>query len=160
MSDDYLFEEVVKDPAATRKVRLRLYALAVSEWTPNEVVSSNEHIRPRVPNGFAYEATMVSGPTSAREPLWPKTVGSTVVDGGVTWTCRAAGSNGINVVTSPSAISDPTGLTIGSVSVSEDSNILATYSGGSEGTTYDAVFSWTLDGVPMVGRQRVRVAKQ
>jgi hypothetical protein len=159
VSDDYLFEDVVKDPAASRKVRLRLYALAANEWTPNEIVATGEHARPRMPNGFSYEAT-TGGTTAAREPLWPKAVGLTVTDGSVVWTCRAAAANGLNVVSSPSATSDPAGLTISSVAVAENTDIVATYSGGTEGTTYDAAFTWTLDGVPMVGRQQVRVAKQ
>jgi hypothetical protein len=161
VSDDFLFEDVVKDPAAYRKVRLRLYALAVNEWKPNEQVSQNEFVRPRIPNGFAYEATSTGGGlTAAKEPRWPKTVTATVIDGGVTWTCRAASTNGINAVSSPSAASDPTGLTIGSVAVAENCDILATYSGGIDGTTYDVAFTWTLDGLTMVGRQKVIVAKQ
>lgn len=159
VADDFLFDEVVKDPEATRKVRLRLYALAVNAWVQNEVFATSEYCRPRVPNGFSYEAT-TGGLSSAREPLWPKTIGATVVDGSVTWTCRAAEANGINLVTDADATSDPAGLTISAVSVAENCDILATYSGGVEGTVYDVAFSWTLDGVPMVGRQRVRVAKQ
>jgi hypothetical protein len=159
VSDDYLFDEVVKDPDASRKVRLKLYPLAVIQWQPHEIVEAGEYCRPRIGNGFAYIVTS-AGTTGAREPRWPTAIDATVTDGSVIWTCKTAAANGINAVSSPSAVSDPTGLTISNVAVSENCNIDATYSGGVEGTDYDAVFTWTLDGVPMVGRQTVRVAKQ
>lgn len=42
-----------------------------------------------VPSALFYEAT-VAGASSTVEPTWPTTAGLTVVDGGVTWTARAA----------------------------------------------------------------------
>jgi hypothetical protein len=44
--------------------------------------------RPTVPNGFRYEVTADAGSSGAAEPTWPTTVGATVVDDGITWTCR------------------------------------------------------------------------
>lgn len=37
--------------------------------------------------GKMYQATAVVGATGGAEPAWPKVIGATVVDGGVTWTC-------------------------------------------------------------------------
>jgi hypothetical protein len=45
--------------------------------------------RPTVPNGFRYEVTADAGSSAAGEPVWPTVVGATVVDGGITWTCRS-----------------------------------------------------------------------
>lgn len=51
--------------------------------------------RPTVENGFRYEATAIAGTgtTGATEPVWPTTLGATVVDNAgpnqVTWTCRS-----------------------------------------------------------------------
>jgi hypothetical protein len=83
-----------------------------------------------------------------------------VQNGSVVFTCRAAGTNGVMEITSPTAISDPTGLTIGSVSVSESTKILATYSAGTLGQDYDAVFTFTLNGATRVARQTVKVRRR
>jgi len=44
---------------------------------------------PSTDNGFCYEVT-TAGTTSGTEPDWPTTVGGTVLDGMVTWTCKSA----------------------------------------------------------------------
>jgi hypothetical protein len=51
--------------------------------------------RPTVKNGYRYKVTAVAGTgtTGAAEPVWPTTIGTTVVDNGganqITWTCQA-----------------------------------------------------------------------
>lgn len=158
---DYRFDDHLgKDPAEAAPVVLDLFSLCANFWTTNEQYSQGEFVRPNRATGFSYECT-TAGTSGFREPNdWPTTIGATKTEGSVTWTCRAAGSNGLNAITSPSAVSDPTGLTIGSVSVSESTKILATYSGGVEDQEYDAVFTFTLNGVTRIGRQRVPVRKR
>lgn len=153
--NDYTFDSVKKDPGDSKLVELELFNKAANFWRPNEQYALNEFIRPNVATGFAYQAT--PGTSGMREPRWPATAGATITDGSITWTASVAGSNGLNAVTSPTAVSDPIGLTISSIAVSETSKILATYSAGSAGQDYDAVFSFTLNGVPRVARQTVKV---
>jgi hypothetical protein len=154
--DSYTFESITKDPAESRAVELDLFGKAANYWRPNEQFSNAEYARPNYSTGFAYQATS-GGTSGAREPKWPTTINATVVDGSITWTTVAAGANGLNAVSSPSAASSPTGLTISAVSVSETTKILATYSGGTVNQEYDAVFSFTLNGLSRIARQRVYI---
>jgi len=50
--------------------------------------ASPHFVTPTTPNGFRYECT-TGGTSDSSEPTWPTTVGATVVDGTVTWTCRS-----------------------------------------------------------------------
>lgn len=61
----------------------------ITEWDGEHTYTSGDYVEPTVLNGYCYEATAVTGDTGATEPIWPTTAGNTVVDGGVTWTCRA-----------------------------------------------------------------------
>jgi hypothetical protein len=54
---------------------------------------------PVTPNGFKYRAEGTPGisqSTGATQPAWPTTVNATVVDGTVTWTCKAADAKDVN----------------------------------------------------------------
>lgn len=54
---------------------------------------------PTVPNGFKYLAggtPGISQSTGASQPTWPTTLDQTVVDGTVTWTCKAADAKDVN----------------------------------------------------------------
>lgn len=156
MSDDFRFDAIVKDPDESRPVELDLFGDCANFWRANEQFSLAEFIRPERATGYAYECT-VPGTSAARAPSFPTTIGAIVPDGSVTWTCRAAGANGLNPISSPAAVSEPTGLTIASVSVSESTKILAAYGGGTAGQAFDAKFSFTLNGVPRVARQKVQI---
>jgi hypothetical protein len=160
-SSAYRFGVIQKDPAETLKVSLSLFRVCANTWRPNEQYLVAEHVRPTRATGYSYECT-TAGTSGAREPVWNRSADADMaaLDGSVQWTCREAGDNGLNAVSSPSAVSDPIGLTIADVSISESAKILATYSGGTLGQDYDAVFSFTLDGVPRVARQRVEIRKR
>ena len=59
-----------------------------SGWKPSTTyrAGSNGYAYPTVLNGYVYHAS-IAGTTGATEPVWPTTIGNTVTDGGVTWTC-------------------------------------------------------------------------
>lgn len=157
-TDFYTFRPAVKDPAEDLLVELDLFLWCANFWRSNEQVALNEHVRPRRPTGFAYKGT--AGTTDLREPNWPRILGLTVVSGSVTFTTVAAEANGLSPITDPTAVPDPAGLTIASVSASESTKILATYQGGALDQDYDAVFGFTLNGVPRVARQKVKVRRR
>lgn len=159
MSDDYTFGPAIKDPAEDLKVELDLFGKCANFWRPNERYTITEYVRSELSPGFAYQAT-IGGTSGSRPPVWPRAVGQNVADGSVQWTATFANANGLNAVSNPSGVSDPTGLTISGVAVSETTKILATYSGGTEGNDYDAVFTFTLNGVTRVARQTVKIRKR
>lgn len=70
----------------------KLSNVVVSALTPDEWVTLTAYIltnfvEPTTPNGYRYECT-TAGTSGATEPTWPTTIGGTVTDGTVTWTCR------------------------------------------------------------------------
>lgn len=59
-----------------------------TQWAATTAYVLGDFRVPTVNNGFKYEVT-VAGTSGGAEPIWPTTPGNTVVDGTVTWTCRA-----------------------------------------------------------------------
>lgn len=58
-------------------------------WVTVTNYAVGDVVRPTTRNGYVYEATADAGSSGGSEPTWPTTPGNTVVDGGITWTCRA-----------------------------------------------------------------------
>lgn len=57
-----------------------------SAWAASTSYSVGDTVKPTTENGYIYKAT-AAGTSDSAEPTWPTTIGSTVVDGGVTWEC-------------------------------------------------------------------------
>lgn len=57
-------------------------------WTASRAYLRGDFVVPTVNNGFCYQVTSAAGTAAGVQPVWPTTVDGTVVDGGVTWTCR------------------------------------------------------------------------
>ena len=58
-------------------------------WVANTAYSLLDFRIPTTANGYVYECTTAGTSHASVEPTWPTTVGNTVADGTVTWTCRA-----------------------------------------------------------------------
>lgn len=56
------------------------------EWSESNTYAENDIVLPTAPNGLAYQSGG-AGDSDAAEPTWPTTIGGTVVDNEVTWTC-------------------------------------------------------------------------
>lgn len=60
-------------------------------WASGETQAVGDLCVPTTLNGYLYRASAITtGVTGATQPSWPTTVGATVADGGVTWTCAVA----------------------------------------------------------------------
>ena len=63
-------------------------------WVALTNYAINMALRPTVANGCYYLLTTDAGSSGATEPVWPTTIGDTVVDGGLTWTCLGYSTHG------------------------------------------------------------------
>ena len=61
-----------------------------STWAASTNYSLNDIRVPTVANGFYYTVTADAGSSGGSQPTWPTTIGNTVVDGGITWTCTGS----------------------------------------------------------------------
>lgn len=63
-------------------------AIDPAAWLATTNYALADAARPVSRNGYVYEVTADAGSSGASEPTWTTTPGNTVVDGGITWTCR------------------------------------------------------------------------
>lgn len=59
-----------------------------SDWAGNNNYALNDRVKPTSQNGYYYVVSVDAGSSGSTEPTWPTKDGDTVVDGGITWTCR------------------------------------------------------------------------
>lgn len=130
------FGTIRKHPDSTRIIELDWLNGVANFWQPGKAFANGEYIRPRAPTGFSYQAG-AAGQSGKREPVWPTTLGLSVVDGSITWTATAAATNGITPVTAASEVVEvtPSGLTT-VVAATGDHDTQLQLSGGADGTTY------------------------
>lgn len=65
---------------------------AMSKWQASYQLEIGDKYIPTTSNGYYYTVSANTGEekTGTSEPTWPTTIGNTVVDGDITWTCTAA----------------------------------------------------------------------
>lgn len=61
----------------------------VTAWAASTAYTLGAVRRPTTANGYVYTVTASAGTSAASEPTWPTTIGATVTDNGMTWTCTA-----------------------------------------------------------------------
>ncbi len=78
--------EATSNPGVDQIALTPTYIL--DQWVTLTVYSLGDLIEPVTPNTFKYKVT-TAGTSGASEPTWPTSIGSTVVDGSIIWTCYA-----------------------------------------------------------------------
>lgn len=96
-------------------------AYPATTWVASTNYSLNDVVLPSTANDRCYVCTADAGSSGTTEPSWPTVAGQTVVDSGITWTCKVLGRGTLQ-------------------------NIPDTYlTGGSEGTTTQAYWDSALN---------------
>jgi hypothetical protein len=140
-----------KDPETTEEFGVDFTARLTRWWEPRRDTSTSTRVRSRMRAGYEYECT-TGGQTGLKEPLWPTTVGQTVQEGSVTWTCRAISTASLTSTVSGVVWTPDTGITSASPSLAGQVAI-SNLSGGSDGIDYEVKVAATLaDGRVLVKR--------
>ena len=94
-----LIEQSIEALSYVRIVRI---VIGTTEWLPVNTYVRGAHVTPspgsiNAGNTKIYECT-TGGVSASLEPVWPLTVGSTIVDGDVVWTCRDASTQPAQII--------------------------------------------------------------
>ena len=98
----------------------------IAAWSAAASIASGAKRRPTTTNDRIYQAGG-AGTTGASEPTWPTTIGATVVDNDITWTCIAYEStpNEAKLATTQAGLAGATagaGLNLGTTLLSGTGN--------------------------------------
>lgn len=173
MSDEFRWKAVTKDPAEVLPVALNLFGLCANFWLPNEDYQLGDIVWPIVETpegevsgiGHCFECT-TAGRSGSRQPKFANADNTSAAvaagqviakpDGSAGWTCRVAGSGGINAVSAPQAY-PPTGITVPGLAVNENMKLFVDYAGGVLDEDHEVMFTFLIGGRLRVGRQVVQV---
>lgn len=113
-------------PAWYAKIVALITPANATAWSASAARAVGDLRRPSTANTYLYQVT-TAGTTAAAEPTWPTATGSTVVDGGVTWTCLGQATG---ATLSVPALTNVTGATA-NIFFASDRNDNITIQGGS-----------------------------
>jgi hypothetical protein len=140
MSDDILTVTIQKRAGETLDRIFDLRPEILRAWRRGVEYSAAEFVRPSSPNGYDYECT-TGGRTAQREPRWPTTVAATVLDGSLTWTCRAPNSGSQDQLSGSATLTVPSGITATHLSTEPTGDVLLRFAGGTEDQDYSVLAS-------------------
>lgn len=104
-------------------------------WLARKVIAEDETLRPSLlkQTGYEYVCT-VAGQCGVNEPVWARTIGGTVTDGSVTWTCQAIGNDSLaRTITECTWVTDDFDVTDEDLVNTEGEQQVSCFIGGSPG---------------------------
>lgn len=123
-----------QDPGEALDYSVEFAAHCARLREPDTSYPLNTRVRPVRANGYQYNAS-TGGRSGTNEPRWPVTVGGTVQDGSVVWTCEAINAASQSRAVSSTAWVGDAGLTIGTPTLS-GTKATALISAGTLGQRY------------------------
>lgn len=95
------------------------------EWAAATAYVLGDHVEPTVDNTYTYDCTTAGTSHASVEPTWPTTIGVTVADGTVVWTCVAKNhpTTEIKLATTSGGLAAATGGAALSLGTSIDSGV-------------------------------------
>lgn len=78
-------EEEIENLSFIQTARIQV---AASTWDDVAGYERCQFVKPITPNGLVYEMTRIMYFTGLVEPTWPTTVGNTIIDKDIVWTCE------------------------------------------------------------------------
>lgn len=132
-------QEACKAPSEVKEFAFDLTRRVERRWQARAFYSNGQRIRAeRKRAGFEYEAGG-DGQTGLKEPNFPAVIGDTVVDGSITWTCRAISNSSLRRTIQNVTWDVPAGLTEDDSAISNtggSQKISITLSGGADDESY------------------------
>jgi len=123
-----------QDPAETLDYSAEFSGHCSRLREPDTDYATGTRVRPARANGFQYNAS-TGGRTGTNEPRWPASIGATVQDGSVTWTCEAISDASLKRTVTTAAWTADAGITVGTTATAGTKST-ALLSGGTLGQRY------------------------
>ena len=151
------YAEFIQRPGETIDYAIEWAGWLANRWYAGTSYSANSKIRPRTATGFQYVAT--AGFSGSYEPTWPTTIGGTVTDGSITWTCAAVDTTSLASTPSSSTWSADSPLAVGTATLTgtNATGFVTSPSNTTDGDYYVRNTVTLSSGVVKVGTLLIRV---
>lgn len=79
-------DQIISNLTKLNYVQIAKVSYASTTWVANTNYLLGSYVTPIAPNGMVYTASSFLYRSSGSQPIWPNTIGDTVVDGRILWT--------------------------------------------------------------------------
>lgn len=151
------YAEFIQRPGETIDYAIEWAGWLANRWSAGASFAVNFEIRPRSSTGFQYSSS--GGYSGAIEPTWPTTIGGTVTDGSITWTCAAIDTTSLASTISSSTWAPGSPLTVGTATLTgtNATGFVTAGSGTADGDYYVRNTVTLASGVVKAGLLLIRI---